>query len=79
MHLQHTPQITLTESEVFLLFNIFEHIATNATKHKSEFVLSQCEFLFEVDYGMYESFQNVRHKVREQATSVMIKNYPGKM
>ena len=68
---------TLTEPEVFLLFNILDQIAGNAERHKSEFVVSSCEFLFEIDYGIFETFQSVRSKVQSQALNLMMKNYPG--
>ena len=73
---QTSPLPTLTEPEVFLLFNILDQIAGNAERHKTDFVVSSCEFFFEADYGIYETFQNVRNKVQSQVFNLIMKNYP---
>jgi hypothetical protein len=78
MPITNQPSPHFTETEVFLLFNILEHIVDNATRHKSEFVVSSCEFMFEIDYGQYSTFENVLGKVRSQALYLMMANHPEK-
>jgi len=75
MHLNNNTA-SFTEPEVFLLFSILDQIATNAERHKSEFVVSNCEFLFELDYGIFETFESMRHKVREQAATMLVARHP---
>ncbi len=57
------PCPALTEDELKILYSILSQIKSNMKKHENgSHALSECSFVFNTDYGIHSTFNNLFRK-----------------